>query len=400
MARRSSQSTSPSQSRSTSTETAAAAATSIPPQASCTEHPHSASTRSDGQLLAVHGQLLAVHGQLLAVHGQLLAVHGQLLAPSSRDSVVRSTATAICMQPASMAFSRWIRARVGRTFTSLHRPRRRTSSTSRPLPTRSRSIVIVLVDLDVVVDLDGDGDVDRDTPSWTVRSSSSACAAVSARPAPRAFGKVAHDGLRGTSELVSASTTVRRACRRGRGTRWRVGRRSPRRRRSQGPRPRKLPQQQRRAAPRQASCTQHPHSASTRSDGQLLAVHGQLLAPSSRDSVVRSTATAICMQPASMAFSRWIRARVGRTFTSLHRPRRRTSSTSRPLPTRSRSIVIVLVDLDVVVGLDGDGDVDRDTPSWTVRSSFVSMCCGQRPTIAPRLRQGCARRTARHERVG
>jgi hypothetical protein len=144
------------------------------------------------------------------------------------------------------------------------------------LPTRSRSIVIVLVDLDVVVDLDGDGDVDRDAPSWTVRSSSSACAAVSFRPAPRAFGKVAHDGLRGTSESVSASTTARRACRRGRRTRWRVGRRSPRRRRSQGPRPRKLPQQQRRAAFRRASCTEHPHSASTSSDGQLLAVHGRL----------------------------------------------------------------------------------------------------------------------------
>jgi hypothetical protein len=41
--------------------------------------------------------------------------------------------------------------------------------------------------------------------------------------------------------------------------------------RSQGPRPRKLPQQQRRAAFRQASCTEHPHSASTSSDGQLLA---------------------------------------------------------------------------------------------------------------------------------
>ena len=74
------------------------------------------------------------------------------------------------------------------------------------LPTRSRSIVIVLVDLDVVVDLDGDGDVDRDAPSWTVRSSSSACAAVSFRPAPRASGKVVHDGLRGANELIGAIT--------------------------------------------------------------------------------------------------------------------------------------------------------------------------------------------------
>jgi hypothetical protein len=94
-----------------------------------------------------------------------------------------------------------------------------------PVPTRSRSIVIVLVDLDVVVDLDGDGDVDRDAPSWTVRSSSSACAAVSFRPAPRAFGKVAHDGLRGTSESVGAIAMARQGRRRGRGTRWRVDRR-------------------------------------------------------------------------------------------------------------------------------------------------------------------------------
>jgi hypothetical protein len=36
-------------------------------------------------------------------------------------------------------------------------------------------------------------------------------------------------------------------------------------------------QQQRRSAPRQTSCVEHPDSASTSSDGQLLAVHGRLL---------------------------------------------------------------------------------------------------------------------------
>ena len=151
------------------------------------------------------------------------------------------------------------------------------------MPTRSRSIVIVLGDLDVVVGLDGDGDVDRDAPSWTVRSSSSDCAAGQSRSAQSPWpDEVVNAGeeLDGAwirvKALEAQHATLSASAAQPLGTKRalvKVGRRSPRRRCSQRSRPRNVPRRQRRA-----SCTEQPHWASTSSDSQLLAVHGQFLA--------------------------------------------------------------------------------------------------------------------------
>ena len=96
-----------------------------------------------------------------------------------------------------------------------------------------------------------------------------------------------------------------------------VGCRSPRRRRSQGPRPRKLPQQPGSWVPSSSACD-------SRSKPVAVLRKHDLIEP-----ILRHLALLIVAMRC-------------------------------PVPSRSRSIVIVLVDLDVVVDLDGDGDVDND----------------------------------------